>query len=100
MSVIPPWLPDFIGTVSGVCLAVPTWRATSILKSIHEIKRDAAAVPRQPQNDDFVSHGEVVKGATDAMLEGIQSWNARDDVLLKVGVVLLIVSFAVRLIPC
>ena len=97
MNALPLWLPDLLGMVSGLLLTVPAWRASGMLRAVATIRREAAQVPRV-EDPGYESHAEVVEGLTKAMLGSAQVWNRADDLLLKAGILLLIASFAVKLL--
>lgn len=95
---MPTWLPDLLGMVSGLLLTVPAWRASGMLRAVAKLRRDAANIP-PGQDPKFSPHSEVVNELTNAMLGSAQVWNRIDDFMLKTGIILLIASFAVKLIP-
>lgn len=93
---MPTWVPDLLGMLSGLSMTVPAWRASAILRAVADLRREAANIP-PVQSPKFVPHSQVVRDLTEAMLSTAQIWNRKDDFMLKLGVVLLIASFAVKL---
>lgn len=102
---LPTWLPDAIGAISSLLLTVPAWRAMNMLRTISSLEDDATK-PRQPPDEGgqrsdsrFISHDDATARIVQAMRDATQKWNGLDDFMLKSGLLLLVLSFLVRLIP-
>lgn len=100
---IPPWLPDAIGSLSALLLAIPAWRATSMLKAISRIQREVPVAPQpEPGNTSkaprFIPHEDAASAIADGMTAAANRWNRLDEVMLKAGLVLLALSFLLRLL--
>lgn len=93
----PAWLPDAVGTLAGILLALPAWRAGAILKEIDAIERRANARQAAATRPDYVDDATASRKIADTMLGVVRRWSRVDDLMLKSGVVLLAVSFAIRL---
>lgn len=93
---LPTWMPDALGTIASLMLAIPAWRAMSVLKEIARIE-DGASNTRHINSDRrTMPHAEVRELVLASMRSALGKWNRMDELLLKSGLVLLLFSFLSR----
>ncbi len=90
------WLPDAVGTVASILLAIPAWRASQLLKVIFTLGNDAS--PSNPGSRRHMSDEQVREAVKNSIRNLASTWNRADDLMLKIGVVLLILSFIIRIV--
>ena len=102
-AILPSWLPDAVGAISSLLLTVPAWRAASLLKAIFIIERKADQHPRSrsghatERKSRTLPHREAASRLATAMRGPLGKWNQLDDIMLKLGLGLLPLSFVARL---